>query len=55
MIQQSQKIALHYSLALTRLFSIFLKESLKSFMILFDITPAKLVPDWPGAGFYHFS
>jgi len=24
-------------------------------MILFDITPAKLVPDWRGAGFYHFS
>jgi len=24
-------------------------------MILFDITPAKLVPDRWGAGFYHFS
>jgi len=24
-------------------------------MILFDITPAKLVPDRRGAGFYHFS
>ena len=36
-------------------FSIFLKESLISLMILFDITPAKLVPDRRRAGSYLFS